>query len=65
MVEIVNDGKITNDDGFGNCYNFVKDVVLTICKDVELGFKILSEGDEEFMSNMVGIFLNILYENFC
>ena len=64
-VESQKNGKITNDDGFGNCYNFVKDIVLTICKDVTLGFKILSKGDENFTNDMIGIYLNILYENFC
>ena len=40
-----NDGEITNDDGFGNCYNFVKDVMLSICKNAELGLRILLRGD--------------------
>lgn len=41
LVEKKGLGKVITDDKLSNSYNFVKDLVINISKDVKLGFEVL------------------------
>lgn len=51
----MNLGKVVEEDKLGNSYNFVKDLVLSLSKDIALGLEILMrcEKDTQILPSLV------------
>lgn len=58
--------KILKDDGFGDAYTFVKESVLTICKDFRLVREVIRRNDDNLTdqwNSLSKLIVNNLYEN--
>lgn len=57
-------GQIVEDDGFGDCYNFVKEVLILTSKDSDFLIKVIEkEEDRELASRLIDPIVNVFYEN--
>jgi len=58
--------RILKDDGFGDAYTFVKDSILTICKDFRLVRELIRKNNDslnEQWNSLSKLIVNGLYEN--
>jgi hypothetical protein len=53
--------ELLKDEGFGNCYNFIKDVVIGISTSILLGKKIVYLAEDQ--STLVNLIIQNFYEN--
>ena len=63
LVEKKGNGKVITDDKLSNSYNFVKDLVINISKDVKLGFEVLLLCKEETANYICPLLIAMFYEN--
>ena len=52
------------DDGLGNCYNFVKDIVLSLSEDVSLGVETLSKIPVDHVEDLTEMLLTLFYDSY-
>lgn len=53
---------LVKDDGFENCYNFVKDVLIGVSQNITIAHCLLKEINRED-SKLMNFFVNIVYES--
>lgn len=53
--------ELLKDEGFGNCYNFIKDVIVGISSQVELGKQVIFLAQEH--SSLIYLVIHSFYEN--
>lgn len=64
LVEKKGLGKVISEDRLGNSYNFVKDLVLSISKDVVLGVEVLTKCPVDIVDKLTSLLLGMFYESF-
>ena len=52
---------LLKDEGFGNCYNFIKDVIIGISLEVQLGRQVVFLAEEH--SSLIHLIIHTFYEN--
>ena len=57
-------GSVLKDDNLGNSYNFVKDLVLSLSRDVALGVEILSYSHPNHVEDLAEMLLTLFYDSF-
>lgn len=53
--------ELLKDEGFGNCYNFIKDVIVGISMQIDLGRQVIFLAQDQ--SSLIHLVIHSFYEN--